>query len=143
MKVYQFMIGLVLMALVLAAFSVTFASEGGLADKYNITIESEFISHYNTNSEMLEQMNEITSLSVNMSDTGMEAKQLEDDYSDPVKALINTLKMVWGGFDMFKGFILGIGEVLHLPPILIIGGITILLLSVLFAILSAIFRYKV
>jgi len=137
------MIGLVLMALVLAAFSVTFASYGGLADSYNISIESEFMTHYNNNSEMLYQMNEITSLSVNMSDEGMDAKQLEDDYSDPVKALINTIKMVWGGFDMFKGFVLSIGEVLHLPPILTMGIVTILLLSILFAIISAIFRYKV
>ena len=137
------MIGLVLMALVLAAFSVTFAGNGGLADNYNVTIEAEFMAHYDNQSNIQGQMNQITSLSVNISEDGMDAKQLEDDYSDPVKPLIGTIKMVWGGFDMFKGFILGIGESLHLPPVLIIGAIAILLISMLFAIVSAIFRYRV
>lgn len=137
------MIALVLIALVLAAFSVTFAGEDGLVSKYNITIDSQFVEHYENQSNIKKEMNSITSLATNMSEKGMEAKQLEDDYSDPVKALISTIKMVWGGFDTFKGFILGIGIALHLPPVLTIGAITIILISILFAIISAIFRYRV
>lgn len=141
MRLSQYLIGFFIVVIAFAAFGVTYVSLSS-TDKYNVSISSDFQSAYTNNSGLTDLTEEITGVGVDTLDSVDEAKQLEDDFSDPSKAMIKSLKITKDSFDVAKGLLLTVSNTLKIPPIITAILIGILLISITFAIITMVFRFK-
>ena len=139
-----------LSTLIIALFMIflTFGMFGGAylhlasPDKYNVTLSETFQSAYTNDTQLYGFVENVSAIAVNMTDSAQEAKQIEDDYSDPSKALISTSKMVWQAFPITSKLIFKTASLLNIPPIVTATVIGLLIVLILFAFIALIFRWR-
>ena len=140
MKLSIFITVIFVIFLGFTAFAGLFINLAG-EDNYNITISDTFKGAYTNQTELAEFIEDTTAIGVNMTDSAKEAKQLEGDYMDPSKSLVRTTKMTWSAFPVVHKLLVQTSNFLHLPPVILAVIIGILIVSLLFAFISLIFRW--
>lgn len=140
MKISLFIITLFVVFLGFVTFSGLFTNLASM-DNYNISISETFQGAYTNQTELADLIDDTTEIGLNLTDSAKEAKQLEGDYIDSSKALIRTSKIAWDALPITTRLILGISEILHIPPVAAAVAIGIIIVLLVFAFLALIFRW--
>lgn len=140
-RLSTFLIGFFAVFIVMATFGGIYI-DLAQPSKYNVTISQTFKGAYTNDTELYGFVEETAGMGVNITDSALTAKQLEDDYSDPSKALIRATQMIYKAFPLMQSMIINTASLLHVPPIYVIAAIGVVLILFIFAFISLIFRWK-
>lgn len=111
-------------------------------ENYDVNISDTFRGAYTNTTELTGIVEDTTDIGINMTDQAKDAKQLEGDFEDPSKAQVKTLKVVFGSYDIVKNMVVGVSELLHIPPVIVGVFLAFLVFGLVFGFISMIFRWR-
>jgi hypothetical protein len=123
--------------LVFVAFGSTYIED--LAPTYHTNVSTVFSSAYNKTA-MDTLVTDVTVHGTNISDAALAGKNL-DGASDPVKDQYKTIRFIFASGPIVKSMILTTADVLHIPPIIINILIAIIVFTLAFFFLNALFGW--
>ncbi len=110
---------------------------GDLADNYDIVVDEEYESVYNT-------MNETFAVSQDIKDDvlGGEVEGGDASWESLIKSSYSALRLVRSSFSLIGNILNTLARELNIPTFIVTFALTALLITILFAIIYLIFRFK-
>lgn len=137
MRLQDYLIGVLVFGLVVTGFWYSYVD---LGDTYNVTVDAEYANAYGN-------------ISGTMEDTRTDVRDIRDDIrsTEPdeddqyggslIKGAFNSLRLIWNSFTSVNLIAETVQERVGIPDYFILALISIIIIVISFAVISAVFKH--